>query len=82
MNNIYTISKNEPVEPEYTYYSIIGDHTSLDEEGYPLVSDKNKCLAYAKTLDGINHFYLKIGSHGKIYNPILPGSIKKYLICI
>jgi hypothetical protein len=70
MNNIYKISDNDPVEPEYTYYTIIGSHASIDENGYPLVQDKNKSLAYIKKVDNVNQFYLKVGSHGKIYNPI------------
>lgn len=57
---------------EYNYYTIFGNHSSLDNEGLPLTDSMADCLAYKKTITESKepHYYIKVGVHGKIYNPI------------
>ena len=62
---------DQPVK-EYEYFSIFGDHDFLDKNERPRTSEENeKTVAKAVSTDGKpKRFYIKIGTYGKIYNPI------------
>lgn len=65
-NNIDQPQKN------YEYFTILGDHEFIDNEGKPRSKEENNKVV-AKTLTVDNHpsrYYIKIGTYGKIYNPI------------
>lgn len=56
----------------YAYYTILGDHDYLDDNGKPRSNDENNKVA-AKSVVTDNkpaRYYIKIGTYGKIYNPI------------
>lgn len=84
MENKFIINnKKDTVDKNYTYYTMIGQHSSIDEEGYPLV-DKDNHLAFAKKIliNNKAKYYIKVGVHGKIYNPIglySEGTANKFL---
>lgn len=71
-DSIFHINKqtSEPSEISYKYYTIFGSHTSQDENNQPLCESKEKALAYVKTNNDTDHYYIKVGLHGKIFNPI------------
>lgn len=70
MDNIFQISKKNESQPDYQYYTILGQHDNLDTNGYPTIDNKNSCLAFTKTIDSDTQYFLKVGLYGKIYNPI------------
>jgi len=71
MRDIFKINQNKNEDlATYVYYTVLGDHSSLDEENYPLASNKKDSLAYSKIINNNSQFYLKIGLNGKIFNPI------------
>jgi len=71
MDDMFKVDKSKtPEEYNYTYYTIFGSHEDLDNDGNPLIQDKKKCLAYIRHGNEDEHFYLKVGTYGKIFNPI------------
>jgi hypothetical protein len=74
MNNnqdIFHIKGNtQPNETEYRYYTVFGSHVSLDGDGNPLSDNQNNSLAYTKTNNKETQYYIKVGTYGKIFNPI------------
>ena len=70
-DSIFKMDQNKTeIISEYTRYVLFGEHDDIDFEGNPITDDEKKCLAYIKNLNGDKQYYLKIGPHGKIYNPI------------
>lgn len=57
---------------ETQYYSMIGDHDFLDDDNRPRSNTENsKVVAKSiKVEDRPKRFYLKVGNHGRIFNPI------------
>ena len=71
MSNIFHVQKREePENIDYRYYTIFGSHSDIDAEGNPVCSDKKDALAYTKTINKDEHYYIKVGTYGKIFNPI------------
>jgi hypothetical protein len=68
----FTIQNTNHIETrEFTYYTIFGDHDRLDKDNNPiLVMDSDKALAKRAIINDKTKFYIKIGAHGKIYNPM------------
>jgi hypothetical protein len=62
----------EPSEKHYEYFTILGDHDFLDDNDRPQSkTENNKVVAKSvRTDDKPTRFYIKIGTYGKIYNPI------------
>lgn len=62
----------EPIEKTYEFYTILGDHDFLDNNGKPRANEENiKVVAKTITTDNKpSRYYIKIGTYGKIYNPI------------
>lgn len=61
-----------PSTKSYAYYTILGDHDYLDNNGKPRSNDENNKVA-AKSIITDNkpaRYYIKVGTYGKIYNPI------------
>jgi hypothetical protein len=49
----------------------LGDHEHLDKNGHPVTSnEKDNTCAKFKNSDDRPRFFIKVGLHGKIYNPI------------
>lgn len=70
-DNIFQINKNkEPENIEYKYFTVLGSHTSLDADKNPISADKKNALAYIKTINDDQQYYIKIGTYGKVFNPI------------
>jgi hypothetical protein len=72
-DNIFKINKSkieDSASSEYKYYTIFGSHSSLDENGNPVIENKKNSFAYSRLLAGEQTFYLKIGMYGKIFNPM------------
>lgn len=71
MSNIFHIQKDkEPDNVDYSYYTIFGSHDSVDDDGNPLCADKKDALAYIKKINQDDQYYIKVGTYGKIFNPI------------
>lgn len=52
-------------------YTVIGDHQYLDDNDHPRINNEDKALAKKVSIDGRSpKFYIKVGTYGKIYNPI------------
>ena len=57
---------------DYEYFTILGDHDFLDDNNRPRSKDENNKVV-AKTItteDKPARYYIKVGTYGKIYNPI------------
>lgn len=68
----YYIKTPEADTKTYAYYTIIGDHDYIDNKNNPRINNNNKNVL-AKSIEyasGNTKFFLKLGDHGKIYNPI------------
>tara|TARA_Y100000004_G_scaffold182631_1_gene229587 strand:+ start:1225 stop:1596 length:372 start_codon:yes stop_codon:yes gene_type:complete len=65
------IKESQPENKHYEYYTIFGEHEYLDENNFPKLKDGTKdVLAKSITIDDNTRYFIKLGSHGKIYNPI------------
>lgn len=54
------------------YFTMLGDHNHIDSDNRPRANSETN-LVVAKTIqynDKPVRFYVKIGPHGKLYNPI------------
>lgn len=52
-------------------YTVLGEHKYLDDQNHPRIDNEDKALAKRVTIDGRpTKFYIKVGTYGKIYNPI------------
>tara|TARA_R110002074_G_scaffold395973_3_gene584816 strand:- start:420 stop:797 length:378 start_codon:yes stop_codon:yes gene_type:complete len=71
--NDYTrqITDSEPEQKVYEYYTLFGQHDYLDSNHFPRIEEATgDVLAKSVTLGDNTKYFLKLGSHGKIYNPI------------
>jgi hypothetical protein len=69
-NDVFKINPDkQETKSTYTRYTLFGQHDDIDMAGNPLTDDEKKCLAYIKGTD-TEQYYLKIGLHGKVYNPM------------
>lgn len=52
-------------------FTLIGQHKFLDKDKNPRVDTENdKVYAKKITLDNNDKYYIKVGTYGKVYNPI------------
>lgn len=61
-----------PIQRTVNYYTVIGDHEFLDEDNRPRAKEENGSVV-AKSVQTDNkpfRYYIKVGTYGKIYNPI------------
>lgn len=67
------------------YYTVIGQHDFMDDDKHPMLdtADDNKLMAEKITYnDGREAFCVRVGTYGKLYNPIgmySEGRLKKYM---
>lgn len=80
---IFKINTNKTDESfDYIYYTCLGNHKEIDDEGNPRTDNKDNCLAYIRNGETDKQYYIKVGTYGKIYNPIglySEGRSKKFL---
>lgn len=71
-NNLFFQQNTDPPNKIYEYYTILGDHDYLDENNRPRANEENnKVVAKTVTTDSKpSRYYIKVGTYGKIYNPI------------
>lgn len=71
-NNLFFQQNVDPPNKVYAYYTILGDHDFLDENSKPRAEEENnKVVAKTATTDNKpTRYYIKVGTYGKIYNPI------------
>lgn len=56
----------------YEYFTMLGDHDFVDDQDRPRAKTENNAVV-AKTSTVDNHptrFFIKVGTYGKIFNPI------------
>lgn len=56
----------------YEYFTMLGDHDFVDDQDRPRAKTENNVVV-AKTSTVDNHptrFFIKVGTYGKIFNPI------------
>lgn len=61
-----------PINRVVNYYTVLGDHEFLDDDGRPRSKTENNVVV-AKSVQTDNkpfRYYIKVGTYGKIYNPI------------
>lgn len=53
------------------YFTLLGDHEFLDKDNRPRANTENKSVV-AKSIETSNNkkFFIKIGTYGKVFNPI------------
>lgn len=71
-NDLFFQQNTDPPQKSYEFYTILGDHDFLDENGKPRANEENnKVVAKIVTTDDKpSRYYIKVGTYGKIYNPI------------
>ena len=80
----FRVKKDVP-NYESKYYTVIGQHDFMDDDKHPMLdtADDNKLMAEKITYnDGREAFYVRVGTYGKLYNPIgmySEGRLKKYM---
>lgn len=68
---IFHINKDkQPDQTEYTYYTVLGSNSGVDNDDNPLAKDNKSALAYVKKINNDEQYYIKVGLYGKIFNPI------------
>lgn len=58
---------------EFKYFTLYGNHDFIDDDGNPRSEKKENKNILAKTEPSNNnqqYYYLKVGAHGRIFNPI------------
>lgn len=64
---------NKPIDANNTeyYYCIFGEHDFIDEDNNPRMN-KESSKTLAKYIHGEigNRYFIKVGTHGRIYNPM------------
>lgn len=62
-----TKSKNRQVE----CFTVLGQQDFFDDQKRPRINNEDKALAKIVNVDNNpNRYYIKVGTYGKIYNPI------------
>ncbi len=85
MDNIFipNVNKQSSNIRQSELFTLIGQHNFLDADKNPRInSENNKVYAKKVLLDNNQKYYIKVGTHGKIYNPIglfSEGTANKFL---
>lgn len=68
---IFSNKKVEPKDHDIKQYTILGSQDFIDNEGNPVIeASSDKVFAKSIQSDNGTKYYVKIGTYGKIYNPI------------
>lgn len=58
-------------ESETKYFTMLGDHDFIDGDNRPQANNQTaKVVAKKITKNGSSKFYIKVGTYGKIFNPM------------
>lgn len=74
-NCIFTLNKdkteNKSTNKETQFYTLLGYHDFIDTDSLPRLKEDSK-LTYAKLINknDIIKYYIKVGTYGRIFNPI------------
>jgi hypothetical protein len=70
--NLFFQQNSDPPNKVYEFYTILGDHDFLDTQNRPRANEETgKVVAKTVTTDNKpSRYYIKVGTYGKIYNPI------------
>jgi hypothetical protein len=71
-NFIFEQRNQSETQKKIEYFAMLGDHDFIDDLNRPRCNKENPSVV-AKTIQTNNNpprFYIKIGTYGKIYNPI------------
>lgn len=65
------VNQNEPVNSNEKYFTILGNHDYLDQDNRPRTNAESP-NTFAKSIakDSVTKFFIKVGTYGKIYNPM------------
>jgi hypothetical protein len=67
----FILNNTKPEDRFVECYTVIGNHEFIDDENHPRINDENKALAKSVQIgQKPAKYYIKIGTYGKIYNPI------------
>ena len=67
----YNIKHKIEEDKTYDYYTLFGQHDYLDNDNYPRLEDgTGDVLAKKISSNDGERYFIKLGAHGKIYNPI------------
>ncbi|NDB60183.1 hypothetical protein EB001_17290 [bacterium] len=67
----FFIQQTQETERTIVRYCLIGNQDKFDSEKYPIrLKDDHLVLAKKVTSEHSTKFYIKIGTYGKIFNPI------------
>lgn len=70
-NNQFVLDQSKSTDDrEYLGYTIYGKHDFLDENKNPRINNENNSLAKSITVNNKTKYYIKVGSYGKVYNPM------------
>lgn len=71
-DNLFFQENTPQAVKSYEYFTILGDHDYLDGNKRPRATEENnKVVAKTSTTDNRpTRYYIKVGTYGKIYNPI------------
>jgi hypothetical protein len=73
MSNDFIFNQQITTQPliSYELYTFLGDHDYIDDDGFPR-TDNDTGKVIAKVRHGISNtkYFIKVGSHGQIFNPI------------
>lgn len=69
----FIFNQRATIQPVISYdlYTFLGDHDYLDDDDFPR-TDEDSTKVLAKIRKGISNtkYFIKVGSHGQIFNPI------------
>jgi hypothetical protein len=69
---IFHQQNTPPINRINSYYTLLGEHDFLDTDNKPRANEENNAVV-AKSVQVDNkplRYYIKVGTYGKIYNPI------------
>jgi len=74
-NCIFTPNQNSKTkvanESDIQYFTILGDHDFIDSNNRPQAKEESKnVVAKSINKNGIHKLYIKVGTYGKIFNPM------------
>lgn len=84
MDNIFQPNPQKNLETkEIEFYTLVGKHKFIDEDKNPrLTKDGDNVFAKKIITNNIKKYYIKVGTYGKVYNPIglfSEGTANKFL---
>lgn len=69
--NDFLVRNTTPKARTSECFTVLGQQDFFDDQKRPRINDENKALAKMVSVDNNpNRYYIKVGTYGKIYNPI------------